>query len=96
MKALPSYISNMYIIKAFLGVVPFMFVCTFPLVREILVRERVDIVHGHQAPSMLAHEVMLHASTMGLKTVYTDHSLYQFQDTVIVYIIDVLFIYVYV
>src|SRR6185437_14739552 len=30
---------------------------TFPLVRNILIREQVDIVHGHSAFSALAHEV---------------------------------------
>ena len=50
-----------------LQVVPFMFVATHPLLRNILIREQVDIVHGHQAPSMLTHETMLHASTMGYK-----------------------------
>lgn len=52
----------------------------FPLFRQILVREQVDIVHGHQSTSMLAHECILHARTMGLRAVYTDHSLFGFAD----------------
>jgi hypothetical protein len=35
--------------------------------RNICVRERVTIVHGHQAFSIMCHENLLHASTMGLK-----------------------------
>ncbi|XP_055937371.1 phosphatidylinositol N-acetylglucosaminyltransferase subunit A-like [Argiope bruennichi] len=53
---------------------------TFPLVRYILLREKISIVHGHSAFSALAHEAMLHAKTMGLKTVFTDHSLFGFAD----------------
>ncbi|GIY07826.1 n-acetylglucosaminyl-phosphatidylinositol biosynthetic protein [Caerostris darwini] len=53
---------------------------TFPLVRNILLREKISIVHGHSAFSALAHEAMLHAKTMGLKTVFTDHSLFGFAD----------------
>lgn len=36
----------------------------FPYLRQILIRERVDIVHGHQTTSTLAHESLLHAATM--------------------------------
>ena len=53
---------------------------SFPLIRHILVRERIDIVHGHSAFSALAHEAMFHAKTLGLKTVFTDHSLFGFAD----------------
>ncbi|KAG8195801.1 hypothetical protein JTE90_004805 [Oedothorax gibbosus] len=53
---------------------------TFPLIRYTLLRERITIVHGHSAFSALAHEAMLHAKTMGLKTVFTDHSLFGFAD----------------
>lgn len=52
----------------------------FPLLRIVLLRERIDIVHGHQSTSNLAHECLLHASTMGYKTVFTDHSLFGFAD----------------
>ncbi|KAF7489471.1 Phosphatidylinositol N-acetylglucosaminyltransferase subunit A [Sarcoptes scabiei] len=52
----------------------------FPIVRYILIRERIEIVHGHSAFSALAHEVMFHAKTLGLKTVFTDHSLFGFAD----------------
>ncbi|GAW80024.1 phosphatidylinositol N-acetylglucosaminyltransferase subunit A [Plasmodium gonderi] len=53
---------------------------TLPLCRNILYREKVDIVHGHQATSTLAHQFILHAKSLGIKTVYTDHSLYSFSD----------------
>lgn len=53
---------------------------TFPLIRNILIRERIDIVHGHSAFSALAHEVIIHAKTLGLRTVFTDHSLFGFAD----------------
>jgi phosphatidylinositol glycan class A protein len=50
----------------------------FPLFRQILLRERIDIVHGHQTTSALAHECIMHARTMGYKAVFTDHSLFGF------------------
>ena len=53
---------------------------SFPLIRYILIREQINIVHGHSAFSALAHEVMFHAKTLGLKTVFTDHSLFGFAD----------------
>lgn len=56
------------------------FVLFFPLFREIMIREGIEIVHGHGAASSLMHETMQHAKTMGLKTCYTDHSLFGFDD----------------
>ncbi|KAL2621175.1 hypothetical protein R1flu_001380 [Riccia fluitans] len=53
---------------------------TFPIIRTIILRERITLVHGHQAFSTLCHEAILHARTMGYKTVFTDHSLYGFAD----------------
>jgi len=38
-----------------------------PLFRKILVRERIDIVHGHSATSVLMHECLLQAKAMGYK-----------------------------
>ncbi|KAJ2681425.1 Phosphatidylinositol N-acetylglucosaminyltransferase GPI3 subunit, partial [Coemansia spiralis] len=54
---------------------------TFPVFRQIFVREQIDIVHGHQAFSTFCHEAILHARSMGLKTAFTDHSLLGFADT---------------
>lgn len=53
---------------------------TLPIIRTILVRERISTVHGHQAFSTLCHEALMHARTMGYRTVFTDHSLYGFAD----------------
>lgn len=52
----------------------------FPMFRNIMLRERIEIVHGHGSMSSLCHEAILHARTMGLKTVFTDHSLSGFAD----------------
>mmetsp|Transcript_73072 Transcript_73072/g.167572 ORF Transcript_73072/g.167572 Transcript_73072/m.167572 type:complete len:426 (+) Transcript_73072:1286-2563(+) len=71
----------------YLPFVPFLDNCTLPtlwsslpLFRQVLFREGVDIVHGHQATSTLALECMLHAAVMGLRTVFTDHSCFSFAD----------------
>ncbi|KAG2262380.1 hypothetical protein Bca4012_012956 [Brassica carinata] len=53
---------------------------TLPIVRTILIRERITVVHGHQAFSTLCHEALMHARTMGYRVVFTDHSLYGFAD----------------
>jgi phosphatidylinositol N-acetylglucosaminyltransferase subunit A len=52
----------------------------FPLFRNICIRERIEIVHGHASLSNFCHEAILHARTMGLRTVFTDHSLFGFAD----------------
>lgn len=52
----------------------------FPVFRNIVLRERIQIVHGHASLSSLCHEAILHARTMGLKTCFTDHSLFGFAD----------------
>ncbi|XP_012173127.1 phosphatidylinositol N-acetylglucosaminyltransferase subunit A isoform X4 [Bombus affinis] len=48
--------------------------------RYIFLREEIQIVHGHSAFSALAHEGMLIGRLMGLKTIFTDHSLFGFAD----------------
>jgi phosphatidylinositol glycan class A protein len=53
---------------------------SFPLLRQIFIREQTQIVHGHASLSNLCHEGILHARTMGLRTVFTDHSLFGFSD----------------
>ena len=53
---------------------------SFPLLRQIFIREQIQIVHGHASLSNLCHEGILHARTMGLRTVFTDHSLFGFSD----------------
>lgn len=57
-----------------------LFTSTFPLLRWILIREAIDIVHGHQATSTLASEAIVYAGLLGVKTIFTDHSLFGFQD----------------
>ena len=61
--------------------------CTFPTLfgsfrvfRVVCLRERITLVHGHGNFSTLAHESVMHAGTLGLKTVFTDHSLFRFDD----------------
>ncbi|XP_055821746.1 phosphatidylinositol N-acetylglucosaminyltransferase subunit A isoform X2 [Solanum dulcamara] len=53
---------------------------TLSITRTILIREKISLVHGHQAFSTLCHEALMHARTMGYKVVFTDHSLYGFSD----------------
>ncbi|XP_055631786.1 phosphatidylinositol N-acetylglucosaminyltransferase subunit A [Toxorhynchites rutilus septentrionalis] len=55
-------------------------ICNIPLLRYIFVRERIEIVHGHSAFSTLAHEAMNVGQLMGLRSVFTDHSLFGFAD----------------
>ncbi|KAL4443031.1 hypothetical protein ABPG77_008522 [Micractinium sp. CCAP 211/92] len=53
---------------------------SFRLLRNILLRERITLVHAHQAFSTMAHEAIMHARTMGYPVVFTDHSLFGFAD----------------
>lgn len=39
------------------------------------------MVHAHQALSSMGLEALLHARTLGLRTIFTDHSLFGFADT---------------
>lgn len=50
------------------------------LLRLILLRERVTVVHSHQAFAVMGHQACFHARTMGYKCVFTDHSLFGFSD----------------
>jgi phosphatidylinositol glycan class A protein len=56
------------------------FTTSFPLLRWIFIREGVEIVHAHQATSSMANEAVTYAAEMGLASVYTDHSLFGFDD----------------
>lgn len=62
----------------------------FPLLRTVYIRERITVVHGHQTTSNLCHEALFHAGTMGLKTCFTDHSLFGFADAASIHINKVL------
>ncbi|VDK84470.1 unnamed protein product [Onchocerca ochengi] len=48
--------------------------------RRIYLEEHIQIVHGHSTFSSMAHEAMLHAWCLGLRTTFTDHSLFGFAD----------------
>ncbi|XP_014496465.1 phosphatidylinositol N-acetylglucosaminyltransferase subunit A isoform X3 [Vigna radiata var. radiata] len=45
-----------------------------PIIRIILIRERITVVHGHQAFSTFCHEALMHARTMGYKFTLADVS----------------------
>uniref|UniRef100_A0A8C0W5G8 phosphatidylinositol N-acetylglucosaminyltransferase n=1 Tax=Castor canadensis TaxID=51338 RepID=A0A8C0W5G8_CASCN len=57
---------------------------SLPLLRYIFVQERVTIIHSHSSCSAMAHDALFHAKTMGLQTVFTDHSLFGFADVSLV------------
>ena len=65
---------------SFRCVLPCMYV-SCGVIRDILIREQITIVHGHSAFSTLAHEALFHAKILNLKAVFTDHSLFGFADT---------------
>jgi len=56
------------------------FTVTFPLLRWIFIREGIKIVHSHQATSAMGNEAITYAAELGLGSVYTDHSLFGFDD----------------
>ncbi|KAL7513494.1 hypothetical protein ACHAXN_010634 [Cyclotella atomus] len=56
------------------------FTTSLPIIRWILIREGIEIVHAHQATSTLANEAVVYAAELGLASVYTDHSLFGFDD----------------
>lgn len=60
------------------------------LMRDIFIRERIHIVHGHQTTSNLCHEAMFHGGMLGLRTCFTDHSLFGFSDAPSIHINKVL------
>ncbi|GHJ86049.1 hypothetical protein NliqN6_2451 [Naganishia liquefaciens] len=68
-----------------------------PYLRNIIIREQIEILHGHATLSSLAHEAMYHAAFFtlprgsaarqraahqGLRTVFTDHSLFELDSAV--------------
>ena len=42
-------------------------ICNIPLIRNILLREQIQIIHGHSAFSALSHETMQIGVLMGMK-----------------------------
>ena len=49
-------------------------------ITDILEKEKIDIVHGHQSMSALTIDTIWIAKAMNIKTVLTDHSLKGFAD----------------
>lgn len=47
---------------------PTVFLC-FPILRNIFIRENIDIIHGHGSYSTFGLEAIFHGRTMGMKTV---------------------------
>lgn len=60
--------------------IPFL-LTNFNIYRGIFIREQIEIVHGHQTSSVMASEGVMTGVIMGLKTVFTDHSLFGFADS---------------
>lgn len=48
---------------------------SLPLLRCVLVRERITMVHAHSSFSAMAHDALFHAKTMGLNTVRDSHDI---------------------
>ncbi|KAJ6491278.1 transferase [Mycena vitilis] len=51
-----------------------------PYLRTILIREHIHLIHAHASLSALGHEGILHSHFLGVRTVFTDHSLFGFDD----------------
>lgn len=53
---------------------------TFPLWRAIMIRENIEIVHTHQATSVMSNESVVYSAALGLPCIFTDHSLFELDD----------------
>ncbi|KAL6736369.1 hypothetical protein Aduo_006729 [Ancylostoma duodenale] len=53
---------------------------SLPWLRKIFLREKIQLIHGHATFSSMAHEAMFNGWLMGIRTVFTDHSLFGFAD----------------
>ncbi|KAG7097712.1 hypothetical protein E1B28_005036 [Marasmius oreades] len=51
-----------------------------PYLRTILIREHIHLIHAHASLSSMGHEGILHSHFLGVRTVFTDHSLFGFDD----------------
>ena len=56
------------------------FFTSLPYIRTILLREHIRLIHAHASLSSMGHEGILHSHLMGIRTVFTDHSLFGFDD----------------
>lgn len=52
----------------------------FPLIRQILASEHIDVVHGHLGSSITVNMCMILAQTLGIKTVITEHVHFLYND----------------
>jgi len=62
----------------------------FPLFRDIVIREQIEIVHAHQDSSPMSYEALFHAHSMGLKTCFTSHSLFNIYDVASIHLNKIL------
>ena len=46
------------------------------LYKQIFIENKINVVHGHQTHSPMALEAIFHANFLGIKTVLTEHSIY--------------------
>lgn len=51
---------------------------SYPLYKKIFDMHAINIVHGHQTMSTMCMEAIHHANYLGIKTVMTDHSVFEF------------------
>lgn len=56
------------------------FFTSLPYLRTILLREHIQLIHAHASLSSIGQEGILHSHLMGIRTVFTDHSLFGFED----------------
>jgi len=49
-------------------------VSSLPLIRYVLIREQITIIHGHSAFSTLAHETMMIGRLLGIQVKITQQS----------------------
>lgn len=53
---------------------------SIPIFRQIIIREKIDILHGHMSTSIICFQAITTAQLLGVKTVQTEHSLFNFAD----------------
>lgn len=51
-----------------------------PYFRTIIIREHIHLIHAHASLSSLGQEGILHSHLLGVRAVFTDHSLFGFDD----------------
>ncbi|KIY47322.1 transferase [Fistulina hepatica ATCC 64428] len=51
-----------------------------PYFRTIIIREHIHLIHAHASLSSLGHEAILHSHLLGVRSVFSDHSLFGFED----------------